>query len=1162
MCRSREGHRLQPWRRIVWALLGSLGGLVVLSSAAAGQANGDRRYRVQVAAHADASAAALELEAVSDAVGDRWSIHVMHGAGYYRVQVGDFVSIGPARRAATQMRAAGYTDAWIALHGQGRTPGDEVPLADLVVAREQAAEQARRAQELAHEPVQQPSREPVRARVAETEVAQAPEADSERAPAAATAVTPATAPIVTPATAPVLQGFHDGGNCKMTYGWVWDSSRPNDPIDVDIYDSGRLVATVTAANYREGLEDAGKGNGAHSFMYSFPDGGEPGERRLVEVRVAGTDVPLQQTPQWLDCPLPGDGPPAASPLDGEGRKQVRAARVRAGDIEVDGRLDDMVWRRAVFVQDFEQKGPDRGYPPRERTGVAFAFGEDALYVAARMEKKSPETLYAPVGRRDEPGIADRILVSLDTYLDRRTAYTFGVTAGGVRVDHHHPEDREGRTEGSYDPVWEAYTAPDSSGWTAEMRIPFSQLRFNEGDASTWGVNVRRWDPGGYLNAYWVVVPIHETGWASRFGTLVGIPTVQASRRFEVTPYGVATATFLDDEIAAPGEGRDTDTRFGVDLKAGLSSNLTLDATINPDFGQVEADPAEVNLTAFETRFEERRPFFTEGSQLLRGSGPDYFYSRRIGAVPQPNGLGNVVDAPKNGTIAGAAKLTGRLPSGLSVGGLVAVTTPEDVLTVDDLTGEVVPVALAPTTAFGVTRIQKEFGAHGSSAGFVLTGVERDLGTDTGLERRMSRRAYSGGGDWNLRFSEGTYELSGHAGFSTVQGDTSAIRLIQRSSARYFQRPDATHVQVDPTRTSLSGYTGGLRLAKLGGEHWLWDVGFNAESPGFEIKDSGILDSADDLELTGGLRYREAGRSGPFRHYTLGLALGAGWNFEGVRQFTSPSLFASGTWDNFWRTWLRVGFQTRALSDDLTRGGPLMGTASAVDATVGLSSSAAAVNQWSLSARSFFDEFGGWSFSVDGWVAVRPSSNLELALSPGYLRASDSRQFFGEMLGSSDATFGRRYVFSRLDRSEIYAQLSASLGLAPDLTVELHAEPFASSGSFLDFGELAEAGGRELRLYGTDGTTVGPTEDGSLIVTDGDETFTLWNSDFNVRSFRTNAVVRWEWRRGSTLFLIWQQNRWYWDEQGDLVSPGSLFRAVGDVGENILVAKLSYWLSLD
>ena len=340
------------------------------------------------------------------------------------------------------------------------------------------------------------------------------------------------------------------------------------------------------------------------------------------------------------------------------------------------------------------------------------------------------------------------------------------------------------------------------------------------------------------------------------------------------------------------------------------------------------------------------------------------------------------------------------------------------------------------------------------------------------------------------------------------------------------------------------------------------MGFNAESPGFEIKDAGILDSSDDLELSGGLRYRESRAGSVFRHYSLGASLNSGWNFEGVRQYTLPGLFASGTWRNFWRTWVRVGFQTRALSDDLTRGGPLMGTPSGVRTSIGLSNSAASSSQWSVSGRTFFDEFGGWSVALDAWVSIRPSPNIELAFSPGYLRATDSRQFFDNLAGGSESTFGRRYIFSRLSRSEIYAQLSASIAIAPELTVELYAEPFASSGRYQDFGELAEAGGSELRVYGTDGTTVEPTEDGSLLVTDGDQSFTLWNSDFMVRSFRTNAVLRWEWRRGSTLFLIWQQNRWYWDNRGDAAGAGSLFRSVGDPGENVLVVKLSYWLSLD
>ncbi len=358
------------------------------------------------------------------------------------------------------------------------------------------------------------------------------------------------------------------------------------------------------------------------------------------------------------------------------RKQAQAVRIQGRAPTVDGKLDDAAWSAAPALTGLVQKLPAEGAPASEATEVRFAYDDDALYVGARMFSRDPAGIQAPVSRRDNGEQAERLLVSLDTYLDRRTAYTFGVTASGVRLDWFHPSDSEG-SDASFEPVWMARTRRDSLGWTAEMRIPFSQLRFSRADVQTWGVNVTRRIPSTNEDQYWAMVPASATGWASRFGDLAGITGIRQTRRVEFTPYVASGADFT----SSPGEGNPFDdgsqasVRVGGDVKMGLGPNLTLGATINPDFGQVELDPAEVNLSAFETFFGERRPFFTEGSQLL--SVGNFFYSRRIGAPPRSAavfGLADRVagdytylDVPPTSTNLGAAKLTGRLPSKTSIG---------------------------------------------------------------------------------------------------------------------------------------------------------------------------------------------------------------------------------------------------------------------------------------------------------------------------------------------------------------------------------------------------------------------------------------------------------------------------------------------------------------
>ncbi len=876
-------------------------------------------------------------------------------------------------------------------------------------------------------------------------------------------------------------------------------------------------------------------------------------------------------------------PAADSPDPGRDEGASTVKRVETlpvdGGVRVDGRLDDPAWRGARWISEFQQKGKDRGFDPWDSTHVAFVYDDEALYVAGRMWVGDPEHLRALVGGRDAPGNVERLLISLDTYRDRQTAYTFGITAGGTRVDYQHARDNEGWRDDSFDPVWEARAAVDSAGWTAEMRIPFSQLRFNENERPVWGLNVRRWNPATFLNVYWVVVPYHEVGWSSRFGELHGLPPLGASRRVEVMPYLRGGVTLPDSRRTAQGSTNEFETRVGGDLKMGLAPNVTLDATFNPDFGQVEADPAEVNLTQFETFFPEKRPFFLESRHLFRTQGPNYFYSRRIGAVPPGTLPSGVLETPVASTILGAAKVTGRLESGLSLGALAALTDVERVpVELTDPEGAGVSdgegsepgegladpglAEVAPRTAFGVARVHKELGPAGSGVGALLTGVGRALPSEGSLSGVLSRTAIAGGVDGALRLEDGLYEVRGYAGFSHVSGDPAAILRQQTSSARYYQRPDATHVTVDSASTTLTGQAAGLSVAKVGGAPWLWSAEVSVRTPGFEIRDAGSQSRADRIDANATLGYGQRGLPrGAIHTYSAGVGLGAGWNFGGVRRHTTPSLFFDVTWRSLLRSVVQLEFGTRALSDDLTRGGPLAGTPTSFGLRAGLTGSPVPLTQWFVNGGAFFDELGGWSGSLDGGVSLRPSPRLGLSVGPGFTLARDSRQYVDTQAGGPAETFGQRYIFSFLDRTEVYAHLRLDYAVTPDLTIELYAEPFAASGRFYDFGELIRPGGRHLRVYGTDGSTIETSEDGSLQVSDGDETFTIWNSDFRLRSFRSNAVLRWEWSRGSSLHLIWQQNRWSSDDSGDRVDPATLFGALGDAGENIFVAKISYWLSL-
>lgn len=846
------------------------------------------------------------------------------------------------------------------------------------------------------------------------------------------------------------------------------------------------------------------------------------------------------------------------------RHRLYAVRVQAAPV-LDGALDEEAWQTAPFVSDFTQKEPDQGRPATLRTEVAFVYDDKALYVGARLYSDRPEDVETVLTRRDESGPAERLIISLDTWRDRRTAYSFAVTAAGVRVDWFHPIDNEYSRDSSFNPVWEARTRLTAEGWVAELRIPFSQLRFSPAEEQVWGINLNRYIPRRNEDDFWVVVPRDITAWSSWFGELHGIQGIAPSSRLELLPYAAGELELYTGQpprAGTPFASRPPYTgRVGLDTKLGLGPNFTLDATLNPDFGQVELDPAQVNLSAFELVFDERRPFFTEGSQLFTASsGPMWFYSRRIGSAPRLSAAGDFVETPRATTLLGAAKVTGRMPSGLSLGVLSALTDEAWADTYDYDTGEVGRTRLEPRSGWAVARAQQEFGDEASVVGATFTGVLRDNLGGEGRTGELVRQSYAGGVDWNLRFLQGEYVLAGHAGGSFKQGSAASILRLQRSSARFFQRPDQPHVRLDPQATSLAGYTGGLRLSRQSGTHWLWEVGTSVRTPGFEINDVGQLFSADDVDVEATLTWRETEPGPLLRGYSLSLNSTQTWNLGGVHTDSEVALTANATLPNFWSASLRLFYFPRVLSDDLTRGGPLMEFPQGVFMWGRLANNPADTTRWNVVVSSFWDELGGDGITVRGALSVQPVPSLQLSVEPLFYAGREVPQYVSTQGGGREETYGQRYIFAAVERRELILRLRANLFLTPDLSLEAYAEPFAASGVFSGFGELERPRSMALRRYGeAAGTSLTRGEGGSLEVVDGGAAFSVANPDFNLRSFRSNVVLRWEWLPGSTLFLVWQQDRFQGSATGPALSPRGVVGALQAPGRHTLAIKLSWWL---
>jgi hypothetical protein len=859
----------------------------------------------------------------------------------------------------------------------------------------------------------------------------------------------------------------------------------------------------------------------------------------------------------VQAPVQAPGYDAAAPV-------ASATRTRSAP-RIDGRLDEAAWRAAGPITSFTQREPDAGAPATQPTDVRILYDASAIYVGARMVD-STAPAGSRLGRRDSDlAGSDWFFVTLDSYHDHLTAFRFGVNPDGVRRDEKVGGDDE---DASWDPVWEASATRDATGWSAELRIPLSQLRFRDEDEQTWGIQLVREIARNNEESWFAFVPKRERSGVARYGHLTGLRGLVPSGRLELLPYVVTRARFHTPArnenvpFANPyRDGSEQTATLGMDLKYRLASNMTLDATVNPDFGQVEVDPAVVNLTAFETRFEERRPFFIEGSEIFSFGETELFYSRRIGAPPpgRPPSGSVYDDMPDNATILGAAKLSGKA-RGWSLAVLDAVTDRERASYVDaaGLRGS---ARVAPLSNYFVGRARRELREGQSVVGGMVTAVHRDL-KDATLASRLRSRAFAGGADFRHDWSDRKWSLSGFVAGSHIDGSPAAITAAQRSSARYYQRPDASHVSVDPTATSLAGMAGRLSLEREAGEHWRGDASLSTISPGFETNDLGFQSRADEHAATATLEYvhEEPGRV--LREWNLEGGPRATWNYDGNRIGTRLNFEGYAQLLNYWSGDFEVNRELSALDDRLTRGGPLVRVPARTNASVSIESDDRKPWTVEVDAGAEWGEAGS-STSVSVELGLKPAPNWSVSLAPEWTRERSNDQFVASVADDvAESTFGRRYVFANLDQRELSLATHVNVTFSPTLSLEAFARPFLGSGTFGGLKELARPRAYAFTRYDRAGTVA---RDGSEIVIDPDgagpaEEFAVDDETFTTRSLRGSAVLRWEWRPGSTLFLVWQQQRELEDARGDL-RFGRDLRELGRARpDNVFVVKATWWIN--
>jgi hypothetical protein len=873
--------------------------------------------------------------------------------------------------------------------------------------------------------------------------------------------------------------------------------------------------------------------------------------------------------------------PAASPTASPHveRPRVRAA-ARTGSITLDGVFDEAVWAAAPKATNFTQQDPNEGRAASQQTEVQFAYDDEALYIAARMfDDQGAKGVRTRLVRRDQISEGDWVEIIFDTYHDHTARTIFEVNPSGVKFD---AGQASPSADASWDPVWDVATKIDEKGWTAEIKIPFAQLRFPRDSVQTWGMQMWRYTERLNETTMWSFWGKKESGGPQHFGHLEDVRAGQKRGGLELLPYVVGKAAYENVPEGSPFHDRsDYGWRAGGDVKALLTSTLTLDATINPDFGQVEVDPAVVNLSAFETFFQEKRPFFVSGGGIFgfgsfscfycsNVSSMSLFYSRRIGRSPQGfvSRDADFTFSPSNTTILGAAKVTGRTSSGLQLGILNALTASEKAKGVLGNAG--FEEEVEPMTNYFVGRVKKTYRGGDFTFGAIGTSVARKFDNDV-LRELVPGRAEAVGFDWDMGFKKRTYNFMGNLAMSNVAGDAAAILRLQRSSARYFQRPDRESGTndlfsdlLDPTATAMRGYGGYARIAKNSGD-WMGEAMVNFRSPGFEVNDLAFLTRADYkwMNLNVARAFTKPTRAYRRLDFTLGGQ--QQYNYDGDLTDQQIHLWAGTQTPFLW--WLSgsVQYRPETFDDRLTRGGVVVKRPASKNAFFNIETDSRKKVVFGLNPNWGENDEGGGYYGIGGDVRFKPATNLSISVSPYYSSDVSTAQFVRRFEDASlTSFFGQRAVFAEIEQKSFSFDTRISATFSPTLTLEVVLQPFVASGDYREFKEFAAPRSLAKHVYSSTELTVvrdaaGAEVSYQLRPNGSNQTFTFSNPDFNFRSLRGNAVLRWEYRPGSTLFLVWQQQRAGDSLDGDFRFSRDVDAMFNQHADNIFLVKVSYWL---
>jgi hypothetical protein len=857
-----------------------------------------------------------------------------------------------------------------------------------------------------------------------------------------------------------------------------------------------------------------------------------------------------------------DSPQDTIPKTGTTKQPVyTTSRLVTEKPVIDGKLDDECWKKGKWQGDYTQFVPKEGAKPTYPTEFNIQYDDRNLYIAFRAFDGEPGKILRQAGVRDEFE-GDMMGITFDSYRDYRTGFEFSLSAWGQKVDLilFNPVN----WDFNWNAVWKGKTGLEDSAWVAEMEIPFSQLRFSGKDDQVWGLHTWRWISRLQEESNFEKQTLTGPGIIYNFGELRGIKGLKKSRRLEIMPYALGDLRTMKREPANPftSNGRSWGRNVGLDAKIGISSNFTVDVTVNPDFGQVESDPSVINLTAFETFYEEKRPFFLEGLTIFDYKFDDQslFYSRRIGHSPSLNIKSNdslFVNSPDETTILSAIKFSGTTSKGLSLG-LIQSVTANEFTKVSDRNGNRSKIKVEPLTNFMVARVQKGYNAGTTVVGGMLTSTNRFIKENS--LAFLSSGAYTGGLDILHQWKDREYFIDARLIGSYVNGSSEAITALQESSARYYQRPGAGYLRYDTSLTSLSGYGGKIKIGKGSKGLWRYSTGVTWLSPGIELNDLGYMNAADNINQENEISYFVNQPVSIFRTYKVSLEQFNTWNFNAKYLGSGGHLAFTSEFKNQWSFETNLIYESESRDTKILRGGYDMKVPYSIMSFGELNTDQA--KKFTAGLEYIYEYRGNnsaRSYLVEPGISMRPFSKLKIRMSATYESNKDNLQYVGTIDYGSE----KRYLLGTIGQKTLGLTFRVDLNLSPEFSIQYYGSPYVSRGKYSDFKRVtdAEASSYNERIAMFNNPVL---SDGNYLLDENYDDlpeYTVENPDFNFHQFRSNFVAKWEYRPGSYIYLVWSGEKTGRTGSSDDTVAESYSKLRKIYPDNVFLIKLNYWFSL-